>query len=168
MAVSTVMGSATRITFITEKDSVSDTSRPTMIPPSSCPHSAIKWHSSGTTDTQLTCKEKRNKTSIWSFILCMWSLILCTITIIYSPNPWTPFSTVETIWRIWRRVSTMASWSDLQITIILDKIQISLTCFITMQISKANENTLIYLWHVNKFYCHNQSDEGSKEKTTCQ
>lgn len=66
MAVKTVIGSANRITFITEKDSVSDTSRPTMIPPSSCPHSAIKWHSNGTTDTQLTKSKKDNQIKLAS------------------------------------------------------------------------------------------------------
>ena len=59
MAFKTLMGSATSITFRTEKDSIRDTSRPTIIPPSSCPHSATKWHSSGTTDTQLTSKKNR-------------------------------------------------------------------------------------------------------------
>lgn len=107
MAVKTVIGSANRITFITEKDSVSDTSRPTMIPPSSCPHSAIKWQSNGTTDTQLTKSKKDNQ------IKFLHSCAISHSFKNYSPKPWTPFSTVETIWRIWSKVSTMWSCSVL-------------------------------------------------------
>ena len=58
MTLKTVIGSANSITFSTENDTVRESSRPTMIPPSSCPHSAIKWHSSGTRDGQLTVKQE--------------------------------------------------------------------------------------------------------------
>ena len=80
MAFKTLMGSATRITFRTEKDSIRDTSRPTIIPPSSCPHSATKWHSSGTTDTQLTSKKNRRINLFQSINLSIYLSINLTST----------------------------------------------------------------------------------------
>lgn len=93
MAFKTLMGSATSITFRTEKDSIRDTSRPTIIPPSSCPHSATKWHSSGTTDTQLTSKKNRRivsiNLSIYQFNKHMWKSLVPWIRNCLNETAWT-------------------------------------------------------------------------------
>lgn len=96
MALKTVIGSANRITFITEKDSVSDTSRPTMIPPSSCPHSAIKWHSNGTTDTQLTKSKKDKQIKFLVTFLCYFSQLQKLLT-----------QTLDTFLNCWNHLKNM-------------------------------------------------------------
>ena len=50
----------------------------------------------------------------FAFLYLKGNIFTCFLVIIYSPNPLTPCSTVDTICRIWRRVSTMCSCSDLR------------------------------------------------------